>query len=74
MGEMGTASFEGGKGQGGESPGPLPLILATERWLGKVTHRLIHVSEDERAEGQRLGTITAERAHVVANGIVRVGG
>jgi len=64
-----AASFGGGKGQGGEAPGPLGLILATERLLGRVTDRLIHVSQDERDEGQRLGVIRPERACVVPNGI-----
>ncbi len=64
-----AASFEGGKGQGGEAPGNLALILATERLLGKATHRLVHVSADERDEGQQLGVIPARRARVVPNGI-----
>lgn len=63
------ASFDGGAGQGGEAPGPPGLILATERVLGRVTDRLIHVSEAERDEGQALGVIPPERARVVANGI-----
>ena len=64
-----AASFDGGKGQGGESPGPLKLILATERLLGRVTDRLVHVSADERDEGQALGVIPTSRARVVPNGI-----
>jgi len=64
-----AASFDGGKGQGGEAPGPPALILATERLLGRVTDRLIHVSEAEREEGQALGVIPAARARVVPNGI-----
>jgi glycosyltransferase involved in cell wall biosynthesis len=64
-----AASFDGGKGQGGVSPGPLKLILATERLLGRLTDRLVHVSADERDEGQALGVIPASRARVVPNGI-----
>jgi len=64
-----AASFEGGVGQGGEAPGPLGLIMATERLLGRVTDRLIHVSEGERAEGEMLGVIKPGRARVVPNGI-----
>ena len=64
-----AASFDGGKGQGGESPGPPGVILATERLLGRVTDRLIHVSEGEREQGQALGVIPAARARVVPNGI-----
>jgi glycosyltransferase involved in cell wall biosynthesis len=64
-----AASFDGGKGQGGEAPGPLKIILTTERLLGHVTHRLVHVSSDEREEGQALGVIPAKRARVVPNGI-----
>ena len=64
-----AASFEGGAGQGGEAPGNLGLIMRTERLLGLVTQRLIHVSEGERREGQALGVIRPERARVVPNGI-----
>ncbi|GJM20456.1 MAG: glycosyl transferase [Planctomycetota bacterium] len=64
-----AASFDGGKGQGGDAPGPPGLILATERVLGRVTDRLIHVSEAERDEGQALRVIPAARACVVPNGI-----
>ncbi len=64
-----AASFGDGKGQGGEDPGSRSLILRVERVLGRVTHRLVHVSADERDEGQRLGTIRASRARVVPNGI-----
>lgn len=64
-----AASFEGGAGQGGELPGPLGLIMTTERLLGRVTQRLIHVSQGERDEGQMLGVVAADRARVVPNGI-----
>jgi glycosyltransferase involved in cell wall biosynthesis len=64
-----AASFEGGAGQGGELPGPLGLIMTTERLLGRVTQRLIHVSEGERDEGQMLGVVAPDRARVVPNGI-----
>ncbi|MFT7465532.1 MAG: glycosyltransferase involved in cell wall biosynthesis [Pseudohongiellaceae bacterium] len=64
-----AASFDGGKGQGGETPGPPGLILATERLLGRVTDRLIHVSRGERDQGQALGVIAPSRARVVPNGI-----
>jgi glycosyltransferase involved in cell wall biosynthesis len=62
-------SFEGGKGQGGEAPGSPGLILATERLLGRVTDRLIHVSMAEREEARSLGVIAPRRSRVVANGI-----
>lgn len=64
-----AASFDGGKGQGGEAPGNLKLILATERLLGRVTDRLIHVSVAEKEEARQLGVIAPERSRVVANGI-----
>lgn len=64
-----AASFDGGVGQGGEAPGPLGLIVATERLLGRVTDRLVHVSAGERDEGQALGVVAASRARVVPNGI-----
>jgi glycosyltransferase involved in cell wall biosynthesis len=62
-------SFEGGKGQGGESAGPPGLVLGVERLLGRVTDRLIHVSESERREGQALGVVAEARARVIPNGI-----
>lgn len=64
-----AASFSGGKGQGGQSPGPPGLVLGTERLLGRLTHRLIHVSQGERDQGQALGVVSPLRARVVANGI-----
>lgn len=64
-----AAAFDGGKGQGGEAPGPPGLIMATERLLGRVTDRLIHVSEGEREQGQALGVSPLARARVVPNGI-----
>ncbi|MCB9898403.1 MAG: glycosyltransferase [Planctomycetes bacterium] len=62
-------SFDGGHGQGGEPAGPPGLILATERILGRVTHRLVHVSAAELEEGQALGVIPRARARVVPNGV-----
>lgn len=62
-------SFEGGAGQGGQSAGPPGLVLATERLLGRITHRLVHVSESERLEGQALRVVAPQRARVVPNGI-----
>ncbi len=64
-----AASFEGGAGQGGEAAGPVGLLLATERLLGAITDRIIHVSESERAEGARLGVVPPSKARVVPNGI-----
>lgn len=64
-----AASFDGRTGQGGEAPGPLGLIMTTERLLGRVTDRLIHVSEGERREGQALGVVAPARARVIPNGI-----
>jgi len=64
-----AVSFEGGKGQGGEAPGSLGLILTIERLLGRVTDRLIHVSTGEHAEARSLGVIAPKRARVVTNGI-----
>ncbi len=62
-------SFQGGVGQGGEPAGPRGLLLATERALGRITHRMVNVSESERAEGRALGVIAPDRARVVPNGI-----
>ena len=62
-------AFEGGAGQGGEAAGPRGLIAATERLLGRVTTRMLHVSEGEREQAQQLGVIAAGRARVVPNGI-----
>ncbi len=62
-------SFDGGAGQGGESAGPPALVLATERLLGRITGRLIHVSESELREGQALRVVAPGRARVVPNGI-----
>ncbi|MBI4881901.1 MAG: glycosyltransferase family 4 protein [Planctomycetes bacterium] len=45
------------------------LFLAIERWLGKRTARMVHVSPSERDEAVRLGIVAAERAVVVPNGI-----
>ena len=62
-------SFEGGMGQGGESAGPRGLVMTTERLLGRITHRLIHVSASEREQGQALGVVAPDRARVIPNGI-----
>jgi glycosyltransferase involved in cell wall biosynthesis len=51
------------------SPRKRKLFLAIERGLGRVTDRLIHVSESERREGIALGIVPAERAIVIENGI-----
>lgn len=45
------------------------LFLAIERTLGKVTDRLIHVSESERQEGIALGIVPPERTVLIENGI-----
>lgn len=45
------------------------LFLSIERRLGRVTDRLVHVSESERLEGLGLGIVPAERAIVIPNGI-----
>jgi glycosyltransferase involved in cell wall biosynthesis len=62
-------SFRGGTGQGGETVGPLGLVTATERLLGRLTHRVIHVSGSEREEGAALGLVPPSRAVVIPNGI-----
>jgi glycosyltransferase involved in cell wall biosynthesis len=62
-------SFAGGAGQGGEAAGPRGLLLSTERLLGRVTHRMIHVSASEREEGLGLRVIAPARQRVVPNGI-----
>lgn len=62
-------SFRGGAGQGGEAAGPPGLLLATERLLGRVTRRMIHVSASERDEGRGLRVIAPARQAVVPNGI-----
>jgi len=62
-------SFQGGAGQGGEPAGPPGVLLAVERALGRVTHRLIHVSESELREGAALRVIAPERQRVIPNGI-----
>jgi glycosyltransferase involved in cell wall biosynthesis len=45
------------------------LFLAIERRLGRVTDRLVHVSESERREGLELEIVPPERAVVIPNGI-----
>ena len=60
---------EGRAGQGGEAVGPVGLVLATERLLGRCTHAMIHVSASEREEGQGFGVVPPARARVVPNGI-----
>lgn len=45
------------------------LFLTIERVLGRVTDRLIHVSESERQEGIALRIVPPERAVVIENGI-----
>lgn len=45
------------------------LFLSIERRLGRVTDRLVHVSESERLEGLGLGIVPPERAVVIPNGI-----
>jgi glycosyltransferase involved in cell wall biosynthesis len=62
-------SFDGGAGQGGEAAGPRGLILSTERLLSRVTDRVIHVSDSERAEGAALRVVPDGRQRVVHNGI-----
>lgn len=64
-----AVAFEGGHGQGGEAAGPRALILGTERLLGRVTRRLIHVSAAELEQGRELGIVRGERGVVVPNGI-----
>jgi glycosyltransferase involved in cell wall biosynthesis len=64
-----AVSFRGGTGQGGEAVGPLGLVMRTERLLGLLTQRVIHVSESERREGAELGLVPAARAVVIPNGI-----
>jgi glycosyltransferase involved in cell wall biosynthesis len=64
-------SFRGGTGQGGETLGPLGLVAATERALGRLTHRVVHVSESERQEGADLGLVPPAKAVVIPNGIDR---
>ncbi len=63
-----AATFDG-KGQGGEAVGPKRLVLATERLFGKLSARVIHVSEAERREGQAFGIVPPGRDTVVHNGI-----
>ena len=60
---------EGRAGQGGESVGPVGMVLATERLLGRCTHAMIHVSASEREEGQGFRVVAPGRARVVPNGI-----
>jgi glycosyltransferase involved in cell wall biosynthesis len=62
-------SFDGGAGQGGESAGPVGLVLASERWLGRITHQVVHVSGSEMAEGRELGASPDGRGRVIHNGI-----
>ena len=62
-------AFLGGVGQGGESAGPRDLLMATERLLGRLTRRVIHVSEGERRQGQQLGVVSPDRTAIVPNGI-----
>ncbi len=45
------------------------MFLGVERFLGRVTDRMIHVSRSERLEGIGLGIIAEERAIVVENGV-----
>lgn len=62
-------TFAGGAGQGGEAAGPRGLLLATERLLGRITQRVIHVSASELDEGRALRVVPAGRQRVVPNGI-----
>jgi glycosyltransferase involved in cell wall biosynthesis len=64
-----AVSFRGGTGQGGEAVGPLGLVTATERMLGRLTHRGVHVSESERSEAAAAGLVPPGRAVVIPNGI-----
>jgi len=60
---------DGHAGQGGEGVGPVGLVLATERLLGRCTQAMIHVSASERDEGQGFRVVPPARARVVPNGI-----
>jgi glycosyltransferase involved in cell wall biosynthesis len=51
------------------SPARRRFFLAVERGLGRATHRVVHVSDSERAEGARFRIVPAGRAVVIPNGI-----
>lgn len=62
-------SFEGGTGQGGETAGPVGLLMKIEKVMGRLSSAVIHVSESERKDGAALGVVPPDKARVIPNGI-----